>query len=126
MKSTSQSTCLDIAGAAAGLPISETQGSSRETANGRGATPPPPPPLPPGPDALKPDSQQGPGQEEKEGKSARKPDRAIYQPVARPAVEGENSAPGLLSGPSMASTPTDYLAVSLTSLTPSKCKIRYL
>ncbi|DBB18411.1 TPA: hypothetical protein ACH3X3_000061 [Trebouxia sp. C0006] len=80
-----------------GLLISETQtqGSSHETANGRGATPPLPPPLPPGPDALKPDSQQGPGQDEKEGKSARKPDRPIYQPVARP--EGGSSAPGLPS-----------------------------
>jgi len=97
IKGTAQSTRLDIAAAAAGLPISETQtqGSSHETANGRGATPPLPPPLPPGPDALKPDSQQGPGQDEKEGKSARKPDRPIYQPVARP--EGGSSAPGLPS-----------------------------
>ena len=95
MKGSTQSTHLDTAGAAAGLPISETQGSSRETANGRGATPPPPPPLPPGPDALKTDSQQGPGQEEKDGRSARKPDRAIYQPVARPAAEGEDGASGL-------------------------------
>ncbi|KAL0045790.1 hypothetical protein WJX82_004514 [Trebouxia sp. C0006] len=81
-----------------GLLISETQtqGSSHETANGRGATPPLPPPLPPGPDALKPDSQQGPGQDEKEGKSARKPDRPIYQPVARP--EGGSSAPGEQGG----------------------------
>ncbi|KAL0021200.1 hypothetical protein WJX77_011829 [Trebouxia sp. C0004] len=82
-----------------GLLISaEPQGSSCETAKGRGATPPPPPPVPPGPDHLKPDSQEGPGQEEREGKSARKPDRAIYQPVARPAVEGENSALGEQGG----------------------------
>ncbi len=110
-KGTEQNIYLNMARAAAGLPISETQGSSHETANGRGATLPPPPPLPPGPDALKPDPQQGPGQEEKEGKSARKPDRPIYQPVARP--EGESSAPGLLSGLGMTSTPAATLLMPL-------------
>lgn len=116
MKGAAQSACLDLTGAAAGLAISETQGSSRETANGRGAAPPPPPPLPPGPDTLKPESQQGQGQEEKEGKSARKPDRAIYQPVARPAVEGENSASGSLSGLSMTNMPKATLLTPLQYL----------